>query len=75
MRKPIALTVALITTSVLSVGSLSSTQQTESEISGEDLCKEVQVELDISVEDGILTQKDADAIVGRCYRYYANVRG
>ena len=75
MLKLMALTVALTTTSLLSIKSLSSAQPDEPDRTGKSLCQEVQLELDISVEQGLLTREDADAIAGRCYRYYVNRRG
>lgn len=70
-----SLTFFTVLTSLVSVNSFSSAQSTEPDRSGHTLCSEVQIELDLSVKEGILTQEDANAIVGRCFRYYANKRG
>ena len=75
MLKLMALTFVAVTTSLVSLRSLSSAQPNEPDRTGRELCREVQIELDISVEQGLLTEEDAGAIVGRCYRYYVNKRG
>lgn len=71
MLKLMALTVIMVTSSLLSYRSISSAYADEPH----NLCKEVEVELYNSVKEGILRQEDADAIVGRCIRYHSHKRG
>ena len=66
------LVLASIPLSLVGLFALAGTLEAPPERSGSQLCAEIRHEVDLSVEIGLTTQREADAIVARCYRLFGD---